>query len=136
MYGNGAGYLDTLLQEAGANVKVLHNNRDPYFGGHHPEPGEEELKEAIQLVRTLPAHLGLATDGDADRFGVIDADGTLLFDEVLAILFDWHFKNTRLEGLCGSFLRHHQFTGCHCRSPSSPLNRNSSGIQIYCRSHL
>ena len=95
MYGNGQGYLDTLLQEAGVNVKVLHGNRDPFFGGHHPEPGAEELKEASQLVKSLPAHLGLANDGDADRFGIIDADGTYITpNEVLAILFD-HLLNTR-----------------------------------------
>ena len=95
MHGNGTGYLDVLLQEAGVNLKVLHNSRDPYFGGHHPEPGAEELKEAAQLVRTWPAHLGLANDGDADRFGVIDADGTYITpNEVLAILFD-HLIRTR-----------------------------------------
>jgi alpha-D-glucose phosphate-specific phosphoglucomutase len=95
MYGNGAGYLDTLLQDSGVNLKILHNTRDPFFGGHHPEPGAEELKEAIQLVKTWPAHLGLANDGDADRFGIIDADGTYLSpNEVLAILFD-HLLKTR-----------------------------------------
>jgi phosphoglucomutase len=95
MHGNGVGYLDSLLQESGVKVKVLHENRDPYFGGHHPEPGAEDLKEAIQLVRSLPAHLGLANDGDADRFGVIDSDGTYLTpNEVLSILFD-HLLSTR-----------------------------------------
>jgi alpha-D-glucose phosphate-specific phosphoglucomutase len=95
MNGNGLGYLDTLLQEAGVNLKVLHNTRDPFFGGHHPEPGAEELKEAIQLVRTLPAHMGLANDGDADRFGVIDADGTFITpNQVLPILFE-HLLKTR-----------------------------------------
>ncbi len=97
MHGNGLGYIDTLLQEAGINLKVLHNTRDPFFGGrgHHPEPGPEELKEAIHLVKTLPAHLGLANDGDADRFGVIDGDGTFIVPNVvLPILFE-HLLNTR-----------------------------------------
>ena len=95
MHGNGQGYLDTLLQEAGVKLNVLHGDRDPFFGGHHPEPGAEELKEASNLVKTLPAHLGLANDGDADRFGIIDADGTYITpNEVIAILFD-HLINTR-----------------------------------------
>jgi alpha-D-glucose phosphate-specific phosphoglucomutase len=95
MHGNGAGYLDTLLQDSGVSAKVLHANRDPFFGGHHPEPGGEELKEAIQLVKTWPAHMGLANDGDADRFGIIDSDGTYSTpNEVLAILFD-HLLETR-----------------------------------------
>ncbi|HVZ79556.1 MAG TPA: phosphoglucomutase/phosphomannomutase family protein [bacterium] len=95
MHGNGAGYLDALLQESGVTLKVLHSNRDPFFGGHHPEPGGEELKEAVQMVRTWPAHMGLANDGDADRFGIIDSDGTYITpNEVLAILFD-HLLETR-----------------------------------------
>jgi phosphoglucomutase len=95
MHGNGAGYLDVLLEQAGVNVKLLHANRDPFFGGHHPEPGAAELEEATQLVRTLPAHMGLANDGDADRFGIIDSDGTYITpNEVLAILFE-HLLNTR-----------------------------------------
>lgn len=95
MHGNGLGYLETLLQEGGVNVKTLHANRDPLFGGHHPEPGPAELAEATQLVRSWPAHLGLANDGDADRFGIIDSDGTYITpNEVLAILFD-HLLKTR-----------------------------------------
>ena len=95
MHGNGKGYLDELLQETGVSLKVLNNNRDPFFGGHHPEPGPDDLKEAVQLVKTWPAHLGLANDGDADRFGVIDADGTYISpNEVLAILFN-HLLKTR-----------------------------------------
>jgi phosphomannomutase len=97
MHGDGLGYMDTLLQDAGVNVKVMHNNRDPFFGGagRHPEPGEEELKEAISLVKTLPAHLGLANDGDADRFGIIDADGSFITpNQVLPILFA-HLLRTR-----------------------------------------
>jgi phosphoglucomutase len=90
MYGCGIGYLDTLLQEAGVRLMLLHNNRDPFFGGRHPEPGKEELKEASQQVISLPAHLGLANDGDADRFGIIDANGAYISpNEVLSILFNY-----------------------------------------------
>jgi phosphoglucomutase len=48
------------------------------FGGHPPEPAAEHLGELIAMVRARGAHLGLATDGDADRFGVVDRDGTVL----------------------------------------------------------
>src|SRR5205085_6142365 len=43
MYGTGRGYLDTLLEEAGEKVTVFHNELDPLFGGHHPEPNAEGL---------------------------------------------------------------------------------------------
>ncbi len=95
MNGCGIGYLDTLLQESGVQVKVIRNTRDPFFGHHHPEPGVKELVEAAGLVRTWPAHLGLANDGDADRFGILDSDGTYLTsNEVLAVLLD-HLLTTR-----------------------------------------
>jgi alpha-D-glucose phosphate-specific phosphoglucomutase len=95
MNGCGIGYMDSLLIEAGVQTKLLHMNRDPFFGGHHPEPSVGELTEAMGLVKSWPAHLGLANDGDADRFGIVDSDGTYLTpNEVLAILLN-HLLNTR-----------------------------------------
>jgi phosphoglucomutase len=102
MHGNGSGYIDQLLQESGVNVKVLHANRDPFFGGagHHPEPGAEELKEAIEQVKSWPAHLGLANDGDADRFGILDSDGTYITpNEVLCILLEHLIKTRPWKGV-------------------------------------
>src|SRR4029077_12345942 len=45
MYGTGRGYLDTLLEGAGAKVTTFHNYLDPLFGGHHPEPNAERMAE-------------------------------------------------------------------------------------------
>ena len=78
LYGSGRGYLDDLLREAGCQVTVLHDWRDPTFGGGSPEPSEEKLRELASRVVQTGAHLGLSTDGDADRFGLVDADGTFL----------------------------------------------------------
>jgi alpha-D-glucose phosphate-specific phosphoglucomutase len=78
MHGPARGYLDRLLEEAGCEVTLLHGARDVTFGGHPPEPAEEYLGELIGTVREQRAQLGLATDGDADRFGVVDRDGTVL----------------------------------------------------------
>lgn len=95
LHGNGAGYTDALLSEAGVEVRTLHGERDPYFGGKRPEPGAEELEEAVAEQKSRPAHLVLANDGDADRFGVVDADGTFCTpNEVAAILLN-HFLHTR-----------------------------------------
>lgn len=77
IYGVARGYLDRLLQEAGAEVILLRGERDVTFGGHPPEPAAEYLAPLIEAVRASGAHLGLATDGDADRFGVVDRDGTV-----------------------------------------------------------
>ena len=78
LFGTGRGYLDRLLQEAGCEVILLHDWRDPYFGGRSPEPSAEGLRELASRVVATGAHLGLADDGDADRFGLVDADGSFL----------------------------------------------------------
>jgi len=78
LYGSARGYLDELLREAGCEVTILHDWRDPYFGGRPPEPSADGLRELASRVVETRAHLGLATDGDADRFGLLDADGSFL----------------------------------------------------------
>ncbi|NOQ21797.1 MAG: phosphoglucomutase/phosphomannomutase family protein [Candidatus Aegiribacteria sp.] len=74
--GAGSGLLDRILVELGASVRVLNGARDPLFAGRqHPEPGESGTADlAIQVVSS-GASLGVATDGDADRFGIIDENG-------------------------------------------------------------
>lgn len=87
IHGTGRGYLAEMLRELGCDVEVIHENRDVMFGGRGPDPSTEGLAELIGLVKKKKAHLGLATDGDADRFGVVDADGSVIqANDVLALL--------------------------------------------------
>jgi alpha-D-glucose phosphate-specific phosphoglucomutase len=95
MHGPATGYLDRLLEEAGCEVTLLHGGRDVTFGGHPPEPAEEHLGELIRAVRERGAHLGLATDGDADRFGVVDRDGTVLAPNPILALVLRHLLRHR-----------------------------------------
>jgi phosphoglucomutase len=95
MYGPARGYLDRLLEEAGCEVTLLHGTRDVTFGGHPPEPAEQHLGELIQTVRATGAHLGLATDGDADRFGVVDRDGTVIAPNPILALVLRHLLRHR-----------------------------------------
>jgi len=76
MYGTGRDYLDTFLIECGCDVRTLHHYADPNFGGITPEPTPENLTELQQIVANEKHFFGVATDGDADRFGIIDKDGT------------------------------------------------------------
>src|SRR3989442_1665429 len=78
MYGTGRGYLDKLLEDAGAKVIRLHDELNPLFGRHHPEPNAEGMREVSKLVRAGKAQLGLRLDRDADRFGIVDKSGTWL----------------------------------------------------------
>ena len=90
VYGAGRGYVDTFLRRAGCQVTTLHTERDPYFGGQRPEPAEDVLQALSATVVREGAALGVATDGDADRFGIIDADGTFMQpNHVLALLLDY-----------------------------------------------
>ena len=95
MYGTGRGYLDHLLQEAGAKVTVFHNEVNPLFGGHHPEPNAEGMAEVSKFVRSGKAQLGLGLDGDADRFGIVDKDGTWLTPNQVLALALYHLKKNR-----------------------------------------
>ncbi|MFB3895543.1 MAG: phosphoglucomutase/phosphomannomutase family protein [bacterium] len=99
LYGTGVGYLDTLLTESGCQVEVLHNYRDVYFGGRTPEPSEKNLSELITQVKVKKAQLGLALDGDADRFGIIDSDGTYITpDQVISLLFLYLIESRGWDG--------------------------------------
>ncbi|MDH7499256.1 MAG: phosphoglucomutase/phosphomannomutase family protein [candidate division NC10 bacterium] len=99
LYGTGRGYLDEALQKAGCQVKVLHDWRDPYFGHAAPDPSEENLKELAFHVMEDGCHLGLATDGDADRYGIVDADGTFILPNyVLALLLKYLIQSRGWKG--------------------------------------
>jgi phosphoglucomutase len=95
MHGTGRGYLDELLARNGARLTVFHDNIDPLFGGHHPEPNAEGMKEVSQFVRKGKAQLGLGLDGDADRFGVVDKDGAWLTPNQILALALYHLKKNR-----------------------------------------
>jgi phosphoglucomutase len=90
LYGTGRGYLDKILRDHGLEVETLHDWRDVTFGGRAPEPGEDHLGELREAVTSKGYLLGIATDGDADRFGVIDADGTFIEpNKLIALLTDY-----------------------------------------------
>ena len=90
MWGAARGYSDTLLREAGIAVATVHGTRDVLFGGHAPEPDDHLLEDLRVKMRETGAGIGIATDGDADRFGIVDEDGTFVQPNyVIALLFDY-----------------------------------------------
>ena len=90
MWGAARGYSDDLLGGAGISVATVHDYRDVLFGGHAPEPDDHLLDNLREKMRETGAQVGIATDGDADRFGIVDADGTFLQPNyVIALLFDY-----------------------------------------------
>ncbi len=90
MWGAARGYSDGVLSDVGVKVATVHDYRDVLFGGHAPEPDDHLLNDLREKMRATGAHIGIATDGDADRFGIVDADGTFLQPNyVIALLFDY-----------------------------------------------
>jgi phosphoglucomutase len=103
MYGTGRGYLDKLLAESGATVTTFHDELNPLFGGQHPEPNAEGMAEVSRFVRSGKAQIGLGLDGDADRFGIVDKDGTWLTPNQILALALYHLKKNR--GWTGAAVR-------------------------------
>jgi phosphoglucomutase len=90
LWGTGRGYLDKILRDYRLEVETFHDWRDVTFGGMSPEPGEKQTAELVEAVKTKGFTLGLATDGDGDRFGVIDSNGEFIQpNHLIAILTDY-----------------------------------------------
>ncbi|MCM2357120.1 MAG: phosphoglucomutase/phosphomannomutase family protein [Geobacteraceae bacterium] len=104
LYGTARGYLEEPLLSHHGRVKLVNARRDPYFGGFPPEPAEKYIQDFIGIVREDPdIKLGLATDGDADRFGIVDEDGSYIEPNyIIALLLDYL---VRVRGMTGGVAR-------------------------------
>ena len=98
MYGAGSEYLPELLREAGAEVITINTHSDPYFGGNLPEPNLEHLGALVKVVKENEAQLGLALDGDADRFGIVDNEGTYYVpNQLIPLMFQYLAKGNSTQ---------------------------------------
>lgn len=99
MHGTGSGVLDRAIVDCDVPVRVLRGDPDPRFGGAAPNPIPQRLRGLVRAVRDLGGPcLGLATDGDADRFAVVGADGRVLSEtEAVALLVDHLARTGRVE---------------------------------------
>ena len=96
LHGTGGGYLDELLDEAGIKQKTINKNRDTMFAPNGaPEPNQANISELYQIVKKESFKLGIATDGDADRFGIVDSNGEFITpNEVIPVVL-YHLNKTR-----------------------------------------
>lgn len=119
LWGAARGYPDSLLREAGIDVASVHDTRDVLFGGHAPEPDDHLLDALREKMRATNAHIGIATDGDADRFGIVDQDGTFFQPNyIIALLFDYLLesrgwkngvgKSVATTNLINALAKHHR----------------------------
>ena len=99
LYGTARHYLPEILRAWGCEVQPLHLQRDVLFGNGMPEPSPETLSELTGYVRRKYANLGLACDGDADRFGLLDEGGVWISpNEFLGLLLHHLVQNRGWKG--------------------------------------
>lgn len=101
-YGTGTAIFEQIARKFRIPMTMLHTTPDPSFGGHAPDPAEKHLQELKRVMKQQHAHLGLSTDGDADRFGVLDRDGSFIApNEMIALAFDYLVRIRHMEGGVG-----------------------------------
>jgi phosphomannomutase len=119
LWGAARGYPDQLLRHAGVSVVTVHDYRDVLFGGHAPEPDDHLLGDLRSAMKKSDAHIGISTDGDADRFGILDQDGSFVSPNyIIALLFDYLVesrgwrngvaKSVATTNLINALAEHHQ----------------------------
>ena len=93
MYGVSLTGLMTILYTARCDVDVINDRHDAFFGGHLPAPNPDTLRDLQGIVRDHHADIGIATDGDADRLGIIDEQGSYVpANMVLVLLYYYLLK--------------------------------------------
>lgn len=95
MWGAGRGALSTILSRTRSHVSEVRAVLNPGFGGIHPEPIARYLNELVAAVQRVQADVGLATDGDADRIGAIDAQGSFVDPHTIFALALRHLVEKR-----------------------------------------
>ena len=98
-YSASIGYFDKLLRAHQIKFETMNMFHDKNFGGGMPDPKPQYLKDLIEKIKTGKNTIGLANDGDADRFGVINENGEYVSpNEIIAILLMHLRKNKGYEG--------------------------------------
>lgn len=95
MHGSAAGLLHELFQRNGVVCDEIRGTRDSRFGGVNPEPIEPHIEALRKAVRSGKYDAGFAADGDGDRIGAIDRDGSFVNPHQIFALMVWHLAGTR-----------------------------------------
>jgi alpha-D-glucose phosphate-specific phosphoglucomutase len=95
MHGSAAGLLAELFRRNGVVCDEIRGTRDPRFAGIHPEPIDPHIDALRQAVRLRSYDAGFCADGDGDRIGAIDRDGSFINPHQILALLVWHLAGTR-----------------------------------------
>ena len=86
MYGVSKTSLSIILNTTRCDVDIINDRHDTLFGGKLPSPASSTLHKLSDLVKEKHYHMGIATDGDADRIGIIDEKGRFIHPNLLIAL--------------------------------------------------
>jgi phosphomannomutase len=100
MHGSGGTILQEILRDTACTVETIRGNPDPMFGGINPEPMMPQLEPLGARVRETRSDVGLATDGDADRLGIVDETGQYMNTlQTLSLLLLHVYRNKGWRGV-------------------------------------
>ena len=100
MHGSGGTILQEILRDTACSVETIRGNPDPMFGGINPEPMMPQLEPLGARVRETRSDVGLATDGDADRLGIVDEAGQYVNTlQTLSLLLLHTYRNKGWRGV-------------------------------------
>ena len=108
MYGVSQTSLRTILMTCRCDLEVIHDRHDTLFGGKLPAPNARTLTTLSNYVIDRCCNLGIATDGDADRLGVIDENGEFIHPNTLLVLLYYYL--VRYRGWNGPCVRNNSTT--------------------------
>src|SRR6185369_5909375 len=129
-WGAARGYSDSLLRDSGVDTFTVHDIRDVMFGGHAPEPDDHLLEELRTGMKEKKAHIGIATDGDADRFGIVDEDGTFMQPNyIIALLFDYLVESRGWKNGVGKSVATTNLVNALAKHHSIDLNETPVGFK-------
>jgi len=97
MYGTSQLTLGMILSDARVRAEFIHERHNPLFGGHSPAPDPEALSTLMEIVSRGGYDLGMATDGDSDRIGILDERGRYVSTNELLVLIYWYLHEVRGE---------------------------------------
>jgi len=95
MHGSATGLLPALFARNGIACDEIRATRDPRFGGMHPEPIPPHIAPLQEAVLAGKFDAGLCADGDGDRIGAVDRDGSFVNPHQIFALLVWHLAGTR-----------------------------------------
>jgi len=135
-HGASIGFLDGILSRVSKSVEVINGTPHPEFGGTGPDCGEAQLKPLARKVRRGRLTLGLATDGDGDRFGIVDAGGAFISPNLfLAVLADYLLEHRQMQGGVGRTVATTHLLDRVCARYDRPLYETPVGFR-YLGEHL